>query len=101
MNRMHSDPRWARAVEADAGGQAIAAELLYIALLQEYPAESTLVRRLARLANLRGDAERAVALLSKFRTDRDDDGNLALELAQSLAAAGRPNEAEQTLATKH
>lgn len=99
LNRMHSDPRWARAVEADAGGQAIAAELLYIALLQEYPAESTLVRRLARLANLRGDAERAVALLSKFRTDRDDDGNLALELAQSLAAAGRPNEAEQTLET--
>jgi aspartate beta-hydroxylase len=96
---MHDDHRWARAVEADAAGQNIAAELLYVALFAEYPAEPTLVRRMARLANLRGDAERAVALLSSLPTDPSDDGNVALELAQSLAAAGRSTEAERTLET--
>lgn len=97
MNHLQRDPRWAQAVEADVAGQAIAAELLYIALLREFPGVPALVRRLARLANLRGDAERAVALLSNCRAGAEDDGNVALELAQSLAAAGRSAEAERTL----
>jgi aspartate beta-hydroxylase len=99
MSRLQDDPRWARAVEADAHGQAISAELLYGSLLSEHPAEPALVRRLARLANMRGDPERAVVLLGTCAADRDEDGNVALELAQSLAAAGRPADAERTLET--
>jgi aspartate beta-hydroxylase len=97
MNTFQDDPRWARALHADQGGQVVSAELLYSALLKTYPTESAIARRLARLANLRGDHARAVELLRRFHRTALGDANVALELAQSLAATGQPIEAESTL----
>jgi aspartate beta-hydroxylase len=97
MKSFQDDLRWGQALRADEGGQVVGAELLYSALLQAHPKESAIVRRLARLANLRGDHERAVELLRKVHRTALGDSYVALELAQSLAASGQPIEAERTL----
>lgn len=92
-----ADPRWQRALELDAQGQALSAEAQYAALLREHSGEPPLLRRMARLALQRGDAERAASLLLGCRRGGDDDDSIAIETSHCLAEAGRPLEAEAEL----
>lgn len=94
---LQADPRWRRALELDAQGQALGAEANYAALLREHVGEPALVRRLARLALLRGDAARAATLMQTCRRGGEDDDSIAIETAHTLAEAGRSADAEAEL----
>lgn len=94
---LENDPRWRRALELDAQGQSISAELSYAALLAPYPGAPAVRRRMARLALLRGDAERAAELMLSCARGGPDDATLAVETAHTLSAAGRFDEASREL----
>lgn len=94
---LQSDPRWRRALELDADGQALSAEVAYAALLKQHAGEPQILRRMARLALLRDDAARAADLLGSCRRGGDDDDGISIELAHALAECGRIDEAEHEL----
>lgn len=94
---LQADPRWRRALELDAQGQALSAEAQYAALLREHAGEPQLLRRMARLAMQRGDAARAASLMLGCRRGGEDDDSIAIETAHALAEAGRPLDAEAEL----
>ena len=94
---LQADPRWQRALELDAQGQALSAEATYAALLREYAGEPALLRRMARLASLRGDAARAASLLQSCRRGGESDDSIAIELSHALAESGQFEAAEREL----
>lgn len=94
---LQADPRWQRALELDAQGQALSAEAQYAALLRAHAGEPALLRRMARLAMLRGDAQRAATLMLGCRRGGEDDDSIAIETAHTLAEAGRIGEAAAEL----
>lgn len=94
---LQADPRWHRALELDAQGQALSAEASYAALLREHAGEPALLRRMARLAMLRGDADRAASLLRSCRRGGEADDSVSIELSHALAESGQLEAAEREL----
>lgn len=94
---LRADPRWQRALELDAQGQSLSAEAGYAALLREHAGEPALLRRMARLAMMRGDAVRAAALLGSCRRGGESDDSIAIELSHALAESGQIEAAEREL----
>lgn len=94
---LQGDTRWRRALELDAQGQTLSAEASYAAVLRDHPGEPAVLRRMARLAALRGDATRAASLLRSCRRGGDDDDSIAIELAHALAEAGQLDDAQREL----
>lgn len=94
---LQADPRWRRALELDAQGQALSAEATYAGLLREHAGEPALLRRMARLAMMRGDALRAASLMRGCRRGGEDDDSIAIELAHALAEAGQIDDAQLEL----
>lgn len=94
---LQADPRWRRALELDAQGQTLSAEASYAALLRDHAGEPALLRRMARLAMMRGDAARAASLLGRCRRGGEADDSIAIELSHALAESGQLEAAEREL----
>lgn len=94
---LQADPRWRRALELDAQGQALSAEATYAGLLRDHAGEPALLRRMARLAMMRGDAARAASLLRGCRRGGDSEDSIAIELSHALAESGQLVAAESEL----
>lgn len=87
----------ARAMQLEASGQVLQAELLYVDLLKRLPGDVGVSVRLASLAHKRGDSERAIALLQNAAQAHPEDIRVAVELALALAHAQRLGPAIATL----
>jgi len=77
----------ARAMQLEASGQVVQAELLYVGLLKQRPGDVDVSVRLAHLAQKRGDTERALGLLHDAARAHPDEIRVAVALALVLAHA--------------
>ena len=82
-----------RALQLEASGQVLQAELLYVKELERFPGDVDASARLAHLAMQRGDAARAVSLLQAAVGVHPANIRLAIDLAIALANSGRMAEA--------
>ncbi len=77
-------------------GEAIACR---VALARDVPAEEANIIALARLLDLAGDPERAIAVFEDLRAARPERAALSVQLASLYSRAGREREATGLLAT--
>lgn len=75
------------------GGEVLQAELLYLAILKDWPQAVQAMRGLAQLALLRGDTARAIEVLGQAVAMHPDDLQLETDHAAAMAAAGRTKDA--------
>jgi aspartate beta-hydroxylase len=87
----------ARAMQLEASGQVLQAELLYVKELEQFPGDVDASARLAHLAVQRGDAPRAVSLLQEAARLHPDHIRLIIDLAIALANTERIPQAIVTL----
>lgn len=87
----------ARAMQLEASGQVLQAELLYVQELERFPGDVDASARLAHMAMQRGDTARAVSLLREAARLHPTNIRLAIDLAIALANAGAIPEAVAAL----
>lgn len=83
----------ARAMQLEASGQVLQAELLYVKELERFPGDVDASARLAHMAMQRGDSARAVSLLQDAARVHPAHIRLAIDLAIALANTDRVAEA--------
>jgi aspartate beta-hydroxylase len=82
-----------RAMQLEASGQVLQAELLYVKELERFPGDVDASARLAHLAMQRGDSARAVSLLRDAVRVHPTHIRVAIDLAIALANSERIGEA--------
>jgi len=86
-----------RAMQLEASGQVLQAELRYVKELERFPGDVDASARLAHMALQRGDSARAVSLLRDAARVHPENIRLAIDLAIALANTQRIAEAIATL----
>ena len=79
----------ARALQLEASGQVLQAELLYVKELEMFPGDVEASARLAHMALQRGDPARAIALLEAAVWANPENIRIAIDLAIALANTER------------
>ncbi len=92
-------PRLDRALELEASGQVVQAELLYLGLLKQWPGCVDASLRVAELASQRGDEQRALDFLQAAARLDPTHAQLGIDLAVALGNAGRVPEAIKVIET--
>ena len=97
MTRVVPDPRLLKAHEHARTGDALRAEMLYLAVLRDQPQNTDAARAVSLLATQRGDLDRALEYLNLALRAMPADPTLRLELAQLLWQREQPEAAAGVL----